>query len=37
MSMKCWCTMPIPASIASLADEKDTGFPFSLISPASGR
>jgi hypothetical protein len=24
MSMKCWCTIPIPASIASRADENET-------------
>ena len=36
MSMKCWCTIPIPASIASLAEPKVTGFPFRRISPASG-
>ena len=27
ISMKCWCTIPIPTSIASLADANDTGFP----------
>ena len=36
MSMKCWCTIPIPASIASLADENETVFPFMTISPSSG-
>ena len=29
MSMKCWCTIPIPASIASRAEENEMGFPFS--------
>ncbi len=37
MSMKCWCTIPIPAWIASRAEENEIGFPFSLISPPSGR
>ncbi len=37
MSMKCWCTIPIPASIASRAEENEMGFPFSVISPPSGR
>ena len=27
MSMKCWCTIPIPASIASFADANVTGLP----------
>ena len=36
ISMKCWCTMPMPASIASFADEKETFFPFSRMSPSSG-
>ena len=27
INMKCWCTMPIPASIASRADEKLIGLP----------
>jgi hypothetical protein len=36
ISMKCWCTMPMPLSIASLADENDVFFPFSRISPESG-
>ena len=30
MSMKCWCTIPIPDRIASRADENETGLPFSL-------
>jgi hypothetical protein len=36
MSMKCWCTIPIPLSIASLADANDVFFPFRRISPESG-
>ena len=36
MSMKCWCTIPIPASIASFAEAKVTGFPSRRISPESG-
>ena len=36
MSMKCWCTIPIPASIASLAEANVTCLPLSRISPASG-
>ncbi|TXT50689.1 MAG: hypothetical protein FD137_267 [Spirochaetes bacterium] len=27
-SMKCWCTIPIPAAIASWEDEKVTALPF---------
>ena len=34
--MKCWCTIPIPASIASFADENVAFFPFRWISPESG-
>ena len=29
--MKCWCTMPSPAAIASLDDEKCTSFPSTKI------
>ena len=29
MSMKCWCTIPIPAPIASRADANSTRLPFS--------
>ncbi len=36
MSMKCWCTIPMPRSIASFADLSTTGSPFSRISPSSG-
>ena len=28
ISMKCWCTIPIPAAIASFAESNATGFPF---------
>ena len=28
ISMKCWCTMPMPASIASLAEENEVFLPF---------
>ena len=34
-SMKCWCTMPMPARIASLALRIETGRPSIRISPAS--
>ncbi len=34
--MKCWCTMPIPAAIASPGPAKVTGVPSTTISPASG-
>ena len=27
ISMKCWCTMPIPRAIASLAELNATGLP----------
>ena len=36
MSMKCWCTIPIPSSIAFFGEWIDTGFPFMRISPESG-
>jgi hypothetical protein len=36
MSMKCWCTIPIPARMASRADENATRRPLSRISPPSG-
>ena len=35
ISMKCWCTIPIPAEIASLAEWKTTRLPFTKISPSS--
>src|SRR6185437_14383529 len=35
-SMKCWCTMPTPAAIASLGELKLTGVPSTTISPSSG-
>ena len=36
MSMKCWCTIPMPAWIASRAEENETDLPFSRISPSVG-
>ena len=36
MSMKCWCTMPIPRSIASFGEWMRTGLPLMRISPSSG-
>jgi hypothetical protein len=36
MSMKCWCTMPMPRSIASLGVWIRTGCPLIRISPSSG-
>ena len=36
MSMKCWCTMPIPRSIASFGEWIRTGLPLMRISPSSG-
>ena len=35
-SMKCWCTMPIPAAIESLGDLNVTGSPSTRISPSVG-
>ena len=37
ISMKCWCTMPTPASIAARGEPSATGFPLMRISPSSGR
>src|SRR4051794_25623086 len=37
MSMKCWCTMPIPRSIARRGESIVTGSPSTRISPSSGR
>ena len=34
--MKCWCTMPMPAAIASLVDQPVTSRPLTSIVPASG-
>jgi hypothetical protein len=28
ISMKCWCTIPIPRLIASFGDRIETGSPF---------
>ena len=36
MSMKCWCTMPIPCSIAALVEPRSMGSPRSRIRPSSG-
>ena len=36
ISMKCWCTMPMPARIASPGPAKVTGSPSMRISPSSG-
>ncbi len=35
-SMKCWCTMPMPARMASPGPENRTGSPSSRISPSVG-
>ena len=35
-SMKCWCTMPMPAAMASFGESELVGFPSSRISPSSG-
>ncbi len=35
-SMKCWCTMPSPAAIASAVDQPVTSRPFTSMRPASG-
>jgi hypothetical protein len=35
-SMKCWCTMPMPSSIARDGDVTWTGSPLTRISPSSG-
>src|SRR3954468_13675019 len=36
-SMKCWCTMPMPAAIASLGLRRCTSRPSTRIWPSSGR
>src|SRR4051812_14002561 len=36
-SMKCWCTMPMPAAIASLGLRKCTSRPSTRMCPSSGR
>ena len=36
ISMKCWCTIPIPRSIASFAELNDAFWPLTWISPSSG-
>ena len=35
-SMKCWCTMPMPAAIASFGERKLAALPSMMISPSSG-
>jgi hypothetical protein len=35
MSVKCWWTMPMPASMAACGESILTGLPSSRISPAS--
>ncbi len=35
-SMKCWCTMPIPARIASAGERNATSAPSTRITPSSG-
>ena len=35
-SMKCWCTMPMPARIAWLGEPRCCGWPSIRISPSSG-
>ena len=35
ISMKCWWTIPTPASIAALGEPSRTGFPLIRISPSS--
>jgi hypothetical protein len=36
MSMKCWCTMPMPRSMASRGEAMRIRSPSSRISPSSG-
>ncbi len=36
ISMKCWCTIPIPWSIASRGELIRTGLPLISTSPSSG-
>jgi len=36
-SMKCWCTMPIPAAIASAGEASTVSVPFNRMLPSSGR
>ena len=36
ISMKCWCTIPMPASIASLGEPSVILRPLTWISPSSG-
>ena len=34
-SMKCWWTIPMPLSIASVGEEKRTSSPWIFITPSS--
>ena len=36
MSMKCWCTMPIPAAIAACGESMSARLPLRKTSPSSG-
>ena len=36
ISMKCWWTIPTPASIAALGEPSRTGLPLIRTSPSSG-
>ena len=36
ISIKCWCTMPIPPAMASLGEWTLIGLPRTMISPSSG-
>ena len=36
ISMKCWCTIPIPSAIASCGERIAIGLPLTRISPSSG-
>jgi hypothetical protein len=37
ISMKCWCTMPMPSLMASSGADTWTGRPSKSTSPSSGR
>ncbi len=36
INMKCWCTIPMPCSIAAFVEPSSIGCPRSRISPSSG-
>ena len=36
ISMKCWCTIPMPFSIAAFGEPSSAGLPLIRISPSSG-